>query len=81
MVALGIPMYFALYIAHRKVDKEFAMLAMIISFIAGAIFFATNRALPMLELSRYYAQATTEYSKQPGRQCFPLVEVIVLAPF
>lgn len=60
MVALGIPMYFALYTAHKKVDKEFAMLAMIISFIAGAIFFATNRALPMLELSRYYTQATTD---------------------
>ena len=60
MVALGIPMYFALYTAHKKVDKEFAALAMIISFIAGAIFFATNRALPMLELSRYYAQSTTD---------------------
>lgn len=60
MVSLGIPMYFALYTAHRKVDKEFAMLAMIIGFIAGAIFFATNRALPMLELSRYYAQATMD---------------------
>ena len=60
MVALGIPMYFALYIAHRKVDKEFAVLAMIISFIAGAIFFATNRAFSMFELSRHYAQATSD---------------------
>lgn len=63
MVALGIPMYFALYTVHKKVDKEFAALAMIISFIAGAIFFATNRAFPMLELSGYYAQATTDIQK------------------
>ena len=60
MVALGIPMYFALYTAHRKINKEFAALAMIISFIGGAIFFATNRAFSMLELSRYYAHATTD---------------------
>ena len=60
MVALGIPVYFALYVAHRNVDKEFALLAMLVSFIAAAIFFATNRALPMLELSRDYARATTD---------------------
>ncbi len=58
--ALGIPMYFALYIAHRKVNKELAALAMIISFIGTAIFFATNRAFSMLELSRHYPQATTD---------------------
>jgi hypothetical protein len=60
MVALGIPMYFALYTTHRKTHKEFAALAMIISFVGGAIFFATNRAFPMFELSRHYAQATTD---------------------
>jgi len=59
MVALGIPMYFALYTAHKKVNKEFAALAMIISFVGGAIFFATNRAFSMLDLSHQYAQATT----------------------
>jgi hypothetical protein len=60
MVALGIPTYFALYTAHKEVDKEFAALAMVISFVGGAIFFATNRAFSMLELSRQYAQATTD---------------------
>jgi hypothetical protein len=60
MVALGIPMYFALYAAHRKVNEEFAALAMVISFVGGAIFLATNRAFSMLELSRYYAQASTD---------------------
>jgi hypothetical protein len=60
MVTLGIPMYLALYIAHRRVDQAFAALAMIVAFIADAVFFATNRAFPMLELSHRYAAATTE---------------------
>ncbi len=60
MFALGIPMYFALYTAHRKVNKGFAALAMIITFIGTAIFFATNRAFSMLELSHKYGQATTD---------------------
>ncbi len=60
MFAMGIPMYFALYTAHSKKMKEFAALAMIISFVGTALFFATNRAFPMLELSREYAQTTTD---------------------
>lgn len=60
MFALGIPTYFALYTAHRKVNEEFATLAMIISFIGITVFFATNRAFSMLELSRQYAEATTD---------------------
>ena len=60
MVALGIPTYFALYTAHRKVNQEWAALAMVISFVGGAVFFATNRAFSMLELGRQYAQATTD---------------------
>src|SRR3972149_11994438 len=60
MIALGIPVYFALYTAHRKVNKAFGAFAMIISFIGAAIFFATNRAFPMLELSKQYAGAITD---------------------
>jgi len=60
MFVLGIPMYFALYTAHRKADKELGALATVISFIGVAVFFATNRAFAMLELSGQYAQATTE---------------------
>jgi hypothetical protein len=58
--ALGVPLYFALYIAHRKTNKGYAAFAMIISFIATSIFFATNRALSMYELSCQYVLATTE---------------------
>ncbi len=60
MTALGIPMFFALYVAHRKVNQPFAALAMIVSFIGVAVFYATNRAFPMLDLSRQYASATSD---------------------
>lgn len=60
MTVLGIPTFFALYGAHRRVNQVYAALAMIISFIGVAVFLATNRAFPMLELSRQYAAATTD---------------------
>ncbi len=58
MTALGIPMIFALYWVHRKGNQPFAALAMILSFIGVAVFYATNRAFPMLDLSARYAAAT-----------------------
>ncbi len=58
MTALGIPMLFAFYTAHRHVNQTFAALAIIISFMGVAVFYATNRAFPMLDLSIQYAAAT-----------------------
>ena len=43
-----------------KSSRAYAALAMIISFIGVAVFLATNRASPMLELSTQYASATTD---------------------
>ena len=60
MTALGIPVIFSLYTVHKKVNQPFAALAMIISFIGVAVFYATNRAFPMLDLSVRYAAATSE---------------------
>jgi hypothetical protein len=60
MTALGIPTFFALYAAHRQVNNTYAGLAMIISFIGVAVFYATNRAFPMLDLSNQYVSATTD---------------------
>ncbi len=60
LTALAIPIFFALYAAHWRVNQAYAALAMIIAFIGVAVFFATNRAFPMLELSRQYAAATTD---------------------
>ena len=58
-----LPAYFALYAAHRKTNNAYALLALIIFLIGSTIFITTNSALPMLELSRKYASATTESQK------------------
>jgi len=60
MFTFGIPMYFSLYTAHLKVNKAFAAFSMIVSFIGVTVFFATNRAFSLLELSGQYAQATSD---------------------
>jgi hypothetical protein len=60
MTTLGIPMFFALYAAHRKVNQPYAALAMIFSFLGVSVFYATNRAFPMLDLSHQYASAASD---------------------
>ncbi len=59
MIALGTPMFFALCMTHRKVNPNYSVLAMIISFVGDAVFYATNRAFSMLDLSVQYATAST----------------------
>jgi hypothetical protein len=56
----GIFTFFALFAAHRKVNQPFATLAILIAFLGIGVFYATNRAFPMLDLSNQYAIATTE---------------------
>ena len=59
--ALAILTYLALYMAHRKTsERPFAALATVVSFLGIGIFFATNRAFPMLALSNQYAVAATD---------------------
>jgi hypothetical protein len=58
--ALAIPIFLALYGANRQNNRILAVLAMIVSFIGVAVFYATNRAFAMLDLSQQYALATTE---------------------
>lgn len=60
MTALGLPALFALYTAHRQVNHTFVALAVTVCFIGVAVFYATNRAFPMLDLSIRYSAATTE---------------------
>jgi hypothetical protein len=60
LTALGIPVMFALYTLHREGDRPLATLAMITSFIGVSVFYATNRAFPMLDLSTQYATASSE---------------------
>lgn len=60
MIALGIPMFFALCMAHWKVNSKYSALALIISVIGDAVFYATNRAFAMLDLSHQYSAASTD---------------------
>lgn len=62
-LALTIPIFLALYDAHRRVNKAYAALATILFFIGTAIYIAQNTAFPLLELSGQYAAATTESEK------------------
>ncbi len=59
MVALEIPLVFALYWTNRKTNPSLAALALILSLIGTAVFYATNRAFSMLDLSTQYAAATS----------------------
>jgi len=60
IVALGVLISFSLYGAHRQVNKTYAALALIISILGAAVFYATNRAFSILDLSNQYAAATTD---------------------
>jgi hypothetical protein len=60
---LGIPTFFALYSAHRRADQATAALALIISLSGEAIFFATNRAFAMLDISNQYSLAADEIQR------------------
>lgn len=57
MVALGIPLTFCLYLLHRESSPALSALAAILAFTGTAVFYATNRAFPMLDLSIRYAAA------------------------
>ena len=59
--ALAILTYYALYVAHRQDrNQPYALLAMIIAYLGIGIFYATNRAFPMLALSQQYVVAITD---------------------
>jgi hypothetical protein len=58
--AVGLPLYVALYGAHRNASPGYATLALIIVALGTSVFIANNAALPMLELSRQYSVASTE---------------------
>lgn len=60
---LAVPVYLALYEAHRRENRGFAALAAILSFIGAAAYAANNKALPMLDLSDRYAAASTDVER------------------
>lgn len=63
MTSLGIPLTFALFWVHRKSSLTLAPLTLILAMIGTAIFFATNRAFPMLDLSAQYMVTTSDAQK------------------
>lgn len=60
VTTLNVPMFLALYAAHRRTNRPYAALAAILAFVGTAIFVSSNVAFPMLSLSREYAAGTTD---------------------
>lgn len=59
-LVLGIPLFLALYAAHRQAGRAFAALALLLFLFGGAIYISNNAAIPMFVLSGEYAAATTD---------------------
>jgi hypothetical protein len=59
MTGLSIPMFFALCMAHWQANPKYSALALIISITGIAVFYGTNRAFAMLDLSNQYALANS----------------------
>jgi hypothetical protein len=58
---LAILIFLALYAAHRQSqDRPYAALATLIALVGIGVFYATNRAFAMLDLSHQYAAAPTD---------------------
>jgi hypothetical protein len=64
LTTLGALTIFALYGAHRKTHQPYVALVVMTSLVGAAVFFATNRAFAMLDLSQRYAAATTDSQRQ-----------------
>jgi len=59
-LSLSIPIFIALYEAHKHTNRSYAALALILSLVGTAIYLSNNAAFPMLALSTKYAAATTD---------------------
>lgn len=57
---VGLPMYVAVYGAHRRHGEGLAALALMMMVLGTAVFVSSNPALPMLDISREYAAVRTE---------------------
>jgi len=60
LISLGVVVMVALYGVLHKTSGGWVMLAAVLSFMSAGVFFATNRAFPMLVLSNQYAAATSD---------------------
>ncbi len=60
LISAGVVLMVALYGVLRKTSEGWMLLAAVLSFMSAGMFFATNRAFPMLVLSNEYALAATD---------------------
>ncbi len=58
--ALFVPMFLAIYVALRRANESYMILATTLAIIGIAVFLATNNPFSMLSLSDQYAAATTD---------------------
>ncbi|MHB1419656.1 MAG: DUF4386 family protein [Bacillota bacterium] len=58
--SLMIPVFFALFLAHKNISKYYAAISMILNFIGAAIYISNNAAIPLFVLSSKYVAATTD---------------------
>ena len=61
-VLVGI-MFLAVFVALRKTNKSYTLLALTLSLLGAITYIVSNSALPMFSLSNQYAAATTEVQK------------------
>ena len=61
--ALFVPMFLAIYVALRRANESYMVLATTLAIIGIAVFLATNNPFSMLSLSNQYAAATTDAQK------------------
>lgn len=59
-IILAVPLYLALYRAHRVTSPAAGALALLLCLLSAAVYGANNRALTMLSLSSQYAAAATD---------------------
>jgi hypothetical protein len=57
---VSIPLFFALYAAHRQIYKAYAALALILYLVGIAVYISNNAAIPMFILSAKYSAATAD---------------------
>lgn len=63
--SLIVLIFLALYVALRRVDESLMSVALVLSLVGIAAYFASNTAFEMLALSNGYASATTAAEAQP----------------
>lgn len=60
---LFVPMFLSIYLALRRFNESYMIIAVFLSILGIAIFLATNNSFSMLNLSNQYVTATSEAQK------------------